>query len=376
MIVIKLFVIFTIAATLIVLSLVYLSPGEKPAISPDFPVPQIEYSPEKYRCVYTPIPPVIDGVLDSLWDAAAWTDYFTDIEGSAKPEPRFKTRAKMLWDAEYFYIAAEMEEPHVWGTLENRDDIIFYDNDFEVFIDPDGDTHEYYELEMNALNTVWDLLLIKPYRDGGPAVHYWDITGLMTGVYIDGTLNDPSDTDNGWTVETAFPWDALSECAHKSCPPAPGDIWRVNFSRVEWMTDIVDSGYVKRTDPETGEILPEDNWVWSPQGLVNMHYPEMWGLVQFVEAAVNDQFDLPPVENVKWALRNIYYDQRNYYESAGHYTKKTQYLPSLTKFTFDDYTWPPVIEVTGSQFEAFVIDLNNNSVVRIDQDGRSKSGNR
>jgi hypothetical protein len=26
----------------------------------------------------------------------------------------------------------------------------------------------------------------------------------------------------------------------------------------------------------------EDNWVWSPQGLINMHVPEMWGRVRFV----------------------------------------------------------------------------------------------
>ena len=25
----------------------------------------------------------------------------------------------------------------------------------------------------------------------------------------------------------------------------------------------------------------EDNWVWSPQGLVDMHVPERWGVVQF-----------------------------------------------------------------------------------------------
>jgi hypothetical protein len=42
--------------------------------------------------------------------------------------------------------------------------IIFLDNDFEVFIDPDGDNWMYYELEVNALAQIWDLLLIRPYR--------------------------------------------------------------------------------------------------------------------------------------------------------------------------------------------------------------------
>ena len=60
----------------------------------------------------------------------------------------------MLWDDDYFYIGAELREPHVWGTLTAHDSVIFHDNDFEVFIDPNGDNHEYYEFEINALGTV------------------------------------------------------------------------------------------------------------------------------------------------------------------------------------------------------------------------------
>jgi len=29
----------------------------------------------------------------------------------------------------------------------------------------------------------------------------WDIPGLITRVHVDGTLNDPSDTDRGWSIE-------------------------------------------------------------------------------------------------------------------------------------------------------------------------------
>ena len=87
-----------------------------------------------------------------------------------------------------------MEEPDVWATLTARDSVIFHDNDFEVFIDPDGDTHEYYELEVNALGTEWDLMLVQPYRDGGPPIDAWDIAGLETGVDVRGTINRPGDS--------------------------------------------------------------------------------------------------------------------------------------------------------------------------------------
>ena len=46
---------------------------------------------------------------------------------------------KMLWDARALYIAAELQEPDVRGSVRGRDSVVFHDNDFEVFIDPDGD---------------------------------------------------------------------------------------------------------------------------------------------------------------------------------------------------------------------------------------------
>lgn len=223
---------------------------------------------------------VIDGRMDEpSWADALWTDPFVDIEGEAKPRPRFATRAKMLWDDRYFYIAASLEEPHVWGTLKQRDQIVFHDNDFEVFIDPDGDAREYYEIELNALNTIFDLLLERTYIDGGPARHEWNLVGLKTAVHVDGTLNDPSHLDRGWSLELALPWRSLAEYAHKPAPPRAGDVWRMNFSRVQWRHRIVDGRYEKVPDTR------EDNWVWSPQGRINMHIPERWGYVVFSTTA-------------------------------------------------------------------------------------------
>lgn len=233
-------------------------------------------NPKGYVCYRAGTPLVIDGCLDKpAWDAASWTDDFVDIEADTQPLPPLRTRVKMLWDDTYFYIAAQMEEPHVWATLTKHDSVIFQDNDFEIFIDPDGDNHDYYEIEINALNTVWDLRLVKPYRDGGPALNEWEIPGLKTEVWIDGTLNDPRDRDQGWCVELAIPWQVLGQYARCPSPPADGDQWRVNFSRVEWDVMPLDGRYDKVPN------RPEHNWVWSPQGVVDMHQPERWGFVQF-----------------------------------------------------------------------------------------------
>jgi hypothetical protein len=288
------------------------------------PVPAIDWDPRQYVCCRSTEAPEIDGVLsDPAWTATPWTEDFVDIEGPARPAPRFRTRAKMVWDDEFLYVGAELAEPDVWATLRERDSVIYHDNDFEVFIDPDGDTHEYYELEVNALGTEWDLLLMRPYRDGGPAVNAWDIGGLRTGVSVAGTLNRPGDIDDGWTVEIAIPWQVLSECAHRDAPPGPGDEWRLNFSRVEWRVRASEGGYAKETDPVTGKSFPEDNWVWSPQGLVAMHYPEMWGIVRFSDAAgarCEEPFTRDPRHEAAWALRRVYYAERNWLAAHGSCT--------------------------------------------------------
>jgi len=233
--------------------------------------------PRHYNCLRATGPLEIDGRLDdSAWLNAPWTEPFVDIQGGDMPRPRFETRAKMLWDDGYLYIGARLEEPHVWATLSERDAIVFYDDDFEIFIDPDGDTREYYEIEVNALNTIFDLFLVQTYIDGGPALHDWDLKGMRSAVSVAGTVNDPSDVDVGWIVEFALPWDHLAPAAHMPTPPNDGDVWRINFSRVQWRHRIVDGRYEKVPD------RPEDNWVWSPQGVVNMHLPEHWGYVEFI----------------------------------------------------------------------------------------------
>ena len=232
---------------------------------------------KRYLCQKATQSPQIDGQIDKpFWRDAAWTDDFVDILGDDAPKPRFRTRAKMLWDEANLYIAAEMEEPHLWATLTEHDSVIFQDNDFEVFLDPDNDALMYAELELNALNTTWDLLLPKPYRDGGPALNGWEIKGLLTAVHLDGTLNNSNDIDKGWSCEIAIPWNAIKEICRCDCPPKPRDVWRINFSRVQWHLDVIDGKYVKV--PNT----PEDNWVWSPQGVVDMHQPEFWGELEFI----------------------------------------------------------------------------------------------
>lgn len=361
---------------LILAAIVSCSANAQVSIGPmPFPVPQIPFAPRHYVCYRTGGPIKVDGKLDEAsWRKAAWTDYFVDIRGNSQPLPRYKTRVKMLWDDKYLYVGAELQEPNLWATLRERDTVIFRDNDFEVFIDPNGSTQPYYETEINALGTVWDLLLRAPYRDiGDAAINAFDMKGLKVGIGLHGTLDNPSDVDTGWTVEVAFPWSVLGEGALAGAPPAPGSQWRINFSRVEWHLQVQNGIYLKGTDPKTGKTLPEDNWVWSPQGLINMHYPEMWGFLQFSGKTVGEgesEFVWNPVEEVKWDLRLVYYAERQYFDEHGEFAPDLSQL-GLKELPLSGYTLPPAIFVTPSLFEAIIPSTDGKTDIHIEQDGKT-----
>jgi hypothetical protein len=327
------------------------------------------FHPKTYVCYRASKPFKIDGKLnEQAWQHAEWTDDFQDIEGGKQPVPHYRTRAKMLWDDNFLYVAAEIEEPDVWANITQRDAVIFHDNDFEVFIDPNGDTHNYTEYEMNALNTVWDLLLEQPYRDHNFVLNNYDLKGLISAVSVDGTLNNSSDKDRKWTVEIAFPLSAYAELKAK---PADGVQWRVNFSRVEWQIEKVDGQYQKKINPATGLPYPEDNWVWSPQGVVNMHLPEMWGFVQFSDIPSGKEktsFKWNRDEEVKWALRQVYYAQRRYVSTNRRYASDVNQLADLKEVpgSFD-----VKIYTTPEMYEAIIQSPFSGKTWHINQEGRT-----
>ncbi|MGA8855119.1 MAG: carbohydrate-binding family 9-like protein [Christiangramia sp.] len=273
-----------------------------------------------YRTVDTII---IDGIAEEAsWEKSDFSEDFIDIEGVKTP--KYQTNVKMLWDDSYLYFYAKMEEPHIWATLKQRDTVIFYNNDFEIFIDPDGDAQNYMEFEMNALNTVWDLFIVKPYREPSPIIDNWDIKGLKSAVHIEGSLNDPSNQDKFWSVEVAMPWEALKE-ANVYGNGHANNFWRINFSRVNWDFELENQRYSRKTD-ENGNFLPENNWVWSPQGVINMHEPEHWGYVFFSSETVGNtiQFEIPEDEKIKWYLFQLYRNQKAYHNEHGEWAKQLE----------------------------------------------------
>lgn len=315
-------------------------------------------NPPTYICYKAPSKITIDGKLSkSEWDAIPWTSDFVDIEGDKQPLPYLQTRAKMTYDQDGMYFAVLMEEPHVWATIKEHDAVIYHDNDFEIFLNPSGDTHNYLEYEINAYGTDWDLFLNKPYRDPGNIVlNNWEFAGMKKAVYVDGTLNNPKDKDKSWSVEVFIPWKSIYQVMRGKEKPQDGDQLRINFSRVQWPTKIENNKYVKV--PKQGQDkIAEYNWVWAPTGVINIHLPEYWGYVQLsnkVAGKGEDVFKANPDEEYKWILRQLYYRQQEYKSVNGEYASKVSSLkpeevckPEVAK-RIKLYTTPGYYELTLS----------------------------
>lgn len=289
--------------------------------------------PQCYICLRAGEKIKVDGELDEAsWKNATETAPFVDISGKGFPAPKFLTTAKMLWDDDFLYVAAEMNEPNLQASLTEHDSVIYRENDFEVFLDPDGDGKNYFEIEVNALGTIFDLMLDKPYRVGGNFFTQWDCPGLKVAVKLVGTLNDSSDSDRGWTVEMAIPRKALT--LNFDNPLQAGKCWRVNFSRVQWL---------KKDERE-------ENWVWSPTGKIDMHMPDRWGYVYFSEKTAEtpknrEDFSFPYPQSIYKLLWAMFYEQRENFSRNQNYLrapeqfflteKETVYLPGGTKLAVE-----------------------------------------
>lgn len=339
--------------------------------------------PKSYTCFYTEDPIHIDGELsEKTWQEMPFSDSFGDILGASsikgvrkdQTENILPTQVKMCWNNQYLYIGAKLTEPHIRGHLKQRDTIVFHDNDFEIFIDPANTTRNYFEFEINALNTLLDLFMPKPYNSGGNAVITWDAKGIEHQVALQGTLNQHTDQDSSWTVEIAIPFAAL-QLWGKAGIPAEGDFWRINFSRVQWDYSNADGLFSKKRDAN-GRVLPEHNWTWSPQGVSNMHLPERWGYLIF---AKDRQYavKLPIIERQKQLLWQLYYLQKAFFQKSKTYALTLGSL-GLTRTTIRRNWNGQVVyseiglEATPGQFILTLKDKENQQVYSIDQLGNLK----
>lgn len=185
-------------------------------------------------------------------DAACWHEIAPVFlkESVTGSQPKQATWIKTAWNEHELRVLFHATDTNAWATLTGHDAPLFEEEVVEVFLDPSGDLESYFEIEVNPLNAVCDLVLRRT-RSGYRKDFGWHCEGLRTAV---------CKSESAWTVEMAVPFRNLVPS-----PPAAGSVWRANFFRID--------------RPENSE------WelsAWSPTGLPLFHVQEKFGHLEFV----------------------------------------------------------------------------------------------
>lgn len=255
----------------------------------------------------------IDGdVSKDVWQQAEWSPRFVDVIGDTPAF--FDSRAAVLWSDEYLYFAFYSESPFPKASMKNDGDLLWFDNDIEVFIDG-KDT--YYELQVNAYNTIYEAFYI--WRDaykvnsvfraqaefdvvendarvfGGNhdrtgldfwngshargnrwAFLNWKMEGLETAVKVNGELNNDEHVSDSVMHEIKIPWKSMEWLAlDRPFPPKDGDVWDMFIGRYE---NIRLNGKVEAV-----------GWAWDPIGSDDNHRPERFTPITFSKAKGKDK---------------------------------------------------------------------------------------
>ena len=212
----------------------------------------------------------VDGKMDeSIWakTEARTFDYFYRAE---KPDDSQQSKLRMLWDDENLYVFFEMKDKYLTSRETKRDGQPYFDDCAEIFIitvPKDLDTHFGYELNLNKASN--DFVFFNEFYKGRSAVLKSFNPEFKVEVTYDGTVNDNSDEDQGWTMELALPianFDSLANFV----PVKAGNRWAFLAVR----QDRNDAEGNRRS---TSTIFP----IYDINK--NVHQPNRFGLMEFVK---------------------------------------------------------------------------------------------
>ena len=174
----------------------------------------------KAVCTWASQPPTLDGKLDDpCWkDARPITDFAAFWIGESRPGPR----ALLAWDDEALYYAGEIPDAELRAFGEKRNDHLWEGDVFEMFLKPSDDHPAYYEFQANPRGVVFEVAFPKRAPLGRPFAEE-PVLGNQAAVALRGTLDQPGDVDEGWTVEGRIPWSAFAPTGGK---PKPGAAWK------------------------------------------------------------------------------------------------------------------------------------------------------
>ncbi len=238
-------------------------PAATPRVSPAAPAPALAGLPAQLPRIHVPL---LDASLDQIPldpDAAYWKDV-PEIEpfilADASGPARLRTRAKLARTDRALLLLYSCEDPHIWTSYTEHNQSIFKEEVVEAFLDPDSNLTDYFEFEVSPANVRFAGEV--RWQDGRMNLQKMDPGLIDSRVELDGTLNDPSDTDRSWTALLIVPFESLGLDA-----PRPGDTWRGNLFRIDRGT----------------EADPDEFSCWSPTHTnpAAFHRPKYFGTLEF-----------------------------------------------------------------------------------------------
>ncbi|MEW4569945.1 carbohydrate-binding family 9-like protein [Tautonia sp. JC769] len=182
-------------------------------------------------CRRVETPPVLDGKLDDPAWAAARADEINRFSAFWAGEGRGEgTRAWLVWDDDALYFAATMTDAELRAFGTERNDRLWLGDVFELFFKPSGDDPRYYEFQVNPRSVILELAFPRrghPFEElaARPPM------GFEAVAVVDGTLDQPGDTDRSWSVEGRIPWSLFEATGGR---PAIGDSWRFALCRYDY----------------------------------------------------------------------------------------------------------------------------------------------
>lgn len=209
----------------------------------------------------------VDGKLDepdwaTTQPSGAFVNTMTGEAGA------FHAEAQALYDANHLYVGFKVRDEDLISPHTRADDHLWEKDAVEIMVDPDGDSRNYFEIQVSPRGVVFDTRYDTPRKPQPFGDLAWSSQAVAK-VALDGTLDDDED-DRGYVVEIALSWKAFVAGSQPIPPPAAGDIWRMNF----YVMDSTASG-----QRAVG---------WSPPLVGDFHVPKRFGRVAFTRAARAD----------------------------------------------------------------------------------------
>ena len=206
----------------------------------------------RLRCPRRTLEPVRAEPASAFWQGIEPVELRENVGGGLPPQA---TRVRTAWDEREWRVLFEADDTRPWATLDQRDGPLWTEEVVEVFFDPVGDLESYFEVEINPLGAVTDLVLRRTLS-GWRKDFAWDVEGLASAARV---------TAVGWAAELSIPFESLGASLR---PEAGRSSWRANFLRV---------------DMPGGPGTVQDLGAWSPTRLRSFHRAEVFGVVEFVE---------------------------------------------------------------------------------------------